>query len=91
MTTQGESGSAAQFLPGFDPLSALWQGDDPPFPSEGSARWALTRARQALVNANALALHRNRMYVHRERAMQVLNENALAEYRRRYAPNDADD
>jgi hypothetical protein len=87
MTTHGDSGMAAEFLPGFEPVTAFWEGENPLFPSESSARWALTRARQALVNAGALALHRNRMYVHRERAMQVINELALAEYRRRYAPD----
>jgi hypothetical protein len=72
-------------LPGFDPIKSLWQGDQPSFPSEDSARWALQRQRAALVEAGALALHRGRIFIHRERFVEVVTQQAVAAYRHRYS------
>jgi hypothetical protein len=76
----------AQLLPGFTPLSALWDGEGAPFPSEDSARWVLRNARQALMEVEALAMLRGRIYVHRERFAQVIRQRALNACRVRHAP-----
>jgi hypothetical protein len=72
-------------LPGFEPVSELWEGSTPVFPSENSARWLLKQQRQALLDAEALALHRGRLFVHRERLLQVARQHAMAACRQQYA------
>jgi hypothetical protein len=74
-----------EVLPGFDPLHQMWEGAQPPFPSENSARWAIRQHRAALIDAGALALHMGRTFVHRERLLEVLRLRALAAYKERHS------
>ena len=61
----------------FAPVSALWSGARPAFPSEQSARWALRQHRTALAEGNALALCRGRLLVHPERFARVLEARGI--------------
>ena len=69
-----------QFLPEFQPLSALWEGTDPPYPSEFSARWALRKMRTPLAQASAVAIHRGRVFVHPQRFADVAEKDAIAAF-----------
>lgn len=74
-----------QLLPGFEPLSVLWEGDKPVFPSEMAVRWQLRVNREALIKAEAVALLGNKMLVHRERLLKVIRDKALAAYAQRHS------
>lgn len=75
---------AISFLQGYLPLSALWEGDEAPYPSEASARWAIRRLRRELAEASAIALHRGRTLVHLERLKCLVEQDALTKARHRY-------
>jgi hypothetical protein len=81
--TADDANSAAQVLPGFEPLQSLWQGAAPLFPSENAARWVIRRQRQALIEAGALA-HFGRTLFHRERLLEVVRRQAIEAYRQRH-------
>ena len=55
--TVRETARVFTILAGFLPKSALWLGDDAPFPSQASAEWALRRHRVELKRAQAVAMH----------------------------------
>lgn len=69
---------AFSILPDFVPLDALWNGPKPAFPSEQSARWAVSQHRRALADAGALALVRGRVFVHPARFAQAFEAEAIA-------------
>lgn len=75
----------AGHLPGFVPISELWQSGESRaiFPSEQSARWFLRSARDELATARAVALHAGRLMVHRARLLYVLEERSINLARRR--------
>lgn len=81
--------SVEEILPGFEPVSILWEGEGAPFTSDQSARWSLRMHQRALAEANAAALWQGRLYIHRERFLEVVRVQALAAYKRRYAPEGA--
>lgn len=66
----------------FKPVSALWLGPSPLFPSEHSARWLLRQHRAALAEAGALAMLRGRLLIHPSRFASVIERNALEAARR---------
>jgi hypothetical protein len=68
---------SVQFLPGFKPLSCLWEGVNPPCPSEDSARWEIRKLRPELGRAQALAIHRGRTLIHLERYLRVAEQVAI--------------
>ncbi len=73
------------FMAEFQPLKSLWDGQNAPYPSEHSARWALRKLRDDLAQAQAVALHRSRLMVHPQRFAQVAEKAALAEFSNRAA------
>jgi hypothetical protein len=75
----------ANFLPEFQPFSSLWEGPDPVYPSEYSARWAMRKMKQPLAEAKAVALHRNRIFVHPQRFAKVAEQTAISNYEVRAA------
>lgn len=80
LKSRKSAGLQAPFLAEFKPLNALWEGQDPPYPSEHSARWAMRKMRLPLADARAVAIHRNRIYVHPHRFAQVAEQEALNSY-----------
>jgi hypothetical protein len=70
----------APALAGFEPLQQLWEGSQPIYPSEGSARWALRKLRAALIEAQAMGSHRGRLMFHRQRFAKVAEQAALNDY-----------
>ena len=77
--------NVAAILPGFEPLSALWDGDGAPFPSEQSVRWALRIHQRTLADVGAVALLGKRIYIDRSKFLQVVREAAIAAYRSRHS------
>jgi hypothetical protein len=75
--------SSAPFMADFQPLSALWNGPQAPYPSEYSARWAVRKLGEDLVKSKAVALHRGRYMVHPQRFAEVAEKAALAEFSNR--------
>lgn len=75
----------APFLGRFVPLSVLWEGGNPAFPSEQSARWALRELRGPLAAAGALAVHRGRTMVDPQKVSEVARQLAVEKARKRYA------
>ncbi|TWO71904.1 hypothetical protein FN976_07895 [Caenimonas sedimenti] len=80
-----KSNGAPAFLGAFQPLRVLWEGRDPPFPSEQSARWALRQLREPLVVAGAIAVHRGRTFVDVPKVAEVTVRLAVEKARKRYA------
>lgn len=72
------------FLAGFFPVSALWEGEQAPYPSQQSALWALRKMRAQLAQAGALALHRGRTMVHLEKLTRVVEQTAIERAKKRY-------
>lgn len=70
----------APFMADFQPLCALWEGPQAPYPSENSARWALRQLRDQLAQAQAVGLHRNRLMVHSQRFAEVAERAAIAQF-----------
>ncbi len=68
----------------FRPLSALWEGESPIYPSEQSARWALRVIRAQLAKAGALAYHRGRLQVDPQKVAEIAREVAIERARQRY-------
>lgn len=81
---QNEQRSSVRILRDYRPISALWEGDDPAYPSEQSTRWALRQLRGELVKADAIAFHHGRILVHPERFARVAEARALQEARKRF-------
>lgn len=78
-------GPSVPFMPGFEPVSVLWDGKEAPYPSKYAADWAMRKMRDELAKAQAIALHRNRTMVHPQRFAQVAEQAAIAEYSERAA------
>ena len=68
----------------FEPLASLWQGANPAYPSEQSARWAVKQIQGELAKAGALGLHRGRLFVNRATFAEVARTRALAAASKRY-------
>lgn len=64
-------------LAGFEPLSRLWTGATPAFPSEQSARWQLRQLRPALLEAGALARWCGRLHFHPQKFNAVAERHAI--------------
>ena len=75
-----KGGAVVPFMNDFQPLKSLWEGENAPYPSEFSARWAVRKLRDELSKAQALALHRNRTMVHPQRFAAVAERAAIAEF-----------
>jgi hypothetical protein len=82
--TSGPEHSTAQLLPGFEPVTSLWEGNEALFPSENAARWLIRQRRQALIDAGAMA-HLGRTFVHRERFLEVVRQYAVDSYKQRHS------
>jgi hypothetical protein len=81
-----DTGAASvPFMADFQPLSSLWAGQNAPYPSEYSARWAVRKLGDDLARAQAVALHRNRLMVHPQRFAQVAEKAAIAQFSSRIA------
>jgi hypothetical protein len=80
---RGREAPAVILLPEFRPMHVLWEGAKAPYPSEQSARWAVSQHRAALVEAGALALSRGRVFVHPARFAQVIEREAIRAMERR--------
>ncbi len=74
-----------EFLPGFKPLTVLWEGDSPAYPSEQAARWAVRRLQSDLAKAEAVAIHRRQLMVHPERFFEVVGREAITRFQKRHA------
>lgn len=82
-STSAEDGPRApSFLPGFQPLCWLWDGDDALFPSQSAARWFVHRHRAQLEQDAALAKHRHQLYVHVDKVYAAVREAAFRASRR---------
>jgi len=77
--------ASVPFMADFQPLKSLWEGNNAPYPSEYSARWAVRKLRDELAQAQAVALHRSRLMVHPQRFAQVAERAAIAEFSNRCA------
>lgn len=85
MSRKSQAPPPTPLLPGFTPLASLWEGDNPLYPSEQSALWAVRTMRTQLADAGAIALLRGRTVVHVERLKQVVERDAIERMRRRCA------
>jgi hypothetical protein len=65
-------------------VSQLWTGENPMYPSQQSALWALRQMRRALAQGGALALHRGRTMIHPKKMAQIAEEIAIEKARKRY-------
>jgi hypothetical protein len=74
-------------LEGYQPIRALWDGEEQIFPSEQSARWALRQYKAKLAEADALALHRGCLFVHVQRFESLLEQEAIKKAKLRYGPD----
>ena len=68
------------FMAEFQPLRALWEGNNAPYPSEHSARWELRKLRDALAQSQAVAKHRGRLLVHPVRFAAVAEKAAIDQF-----------
>ncbi len=68
------------FMADFQPLSALWDGTNAPYPSEHSARWELRKLRDALAQSQAVAMHRGRLLIHPGRFAAVAEKAAIDQF-----------
>jgi hypothetical protein len=64
-------------LRGFQPVSVLWEGDNPPYPSQQSALWAVRQIRRELAAAEGIALHRGRTMINLEKLAVIVNRLAI--------------
>ena len=71
------------FMAEFQPLSALWEGSNAPYPSEYSARWELRKLRDELAQSRAVAMHRGRLFVHPVRFAEVAEKAAIDQFSNR--------
>jgi len=69
---------------GFHPVSALWEGDNPAYPSEQSALWAVRQMRQQLADAEAIAFHRGRTMVDLEKVAEIARQRAIEKAKKRW-------
>ncbi len=74
-----------QFLEGFEPLTVLWQGPNPLYPSEQSTRWAVRTLGAKLADAQAVAVHRRALMVHPQRFASVVEREAIERFKQRTA------
>jgi hypothetical protein len=74
---------ATPFMADFQPLRALWEGANAPYPSEHSARWELRKLRDQLVQHQAVALHRGRTLIHPTRFAEVAEKAAIEQFANR--------
>lgn len=72
-----EGAAMPQPLRDFQPFDVLWNGVNPPFPSEQSARWQVRQMRAQLAAAGALAIFRRRYFIHPERFINVIDRIAI--------------
>lgn len=70
--------------PDFQPLSALWEGADAPYPSEQSVRWAMRTLAKDLAANGALARHRGMVFVHRAKLLELARAHAISAAQRQY-------
>lgn len=68
----------------FQPLRTLWEGPDPAYPSEQSARWAIRQLDVRLAQAGALGLHRGMLYVNLSKFVEVARQHAIEQAAKRY-------
>jgi hypothetical protein len=83
MATRKATPTTANFLPGFEPLTTLWNGPAPLYPSEQSARWAVRKLGSELAKAQAVAVHRRALLVHPQRFAEVAEREALMRFNHR--------
>lgn len=76
--------ATTKFMTDFEPLAVLWNGENAPFPSEVSARWAMRQLRSQLAQAGALAVHRGRIFVRLQSFTEVAQRMAIEAARQRY-------
>jgi len=81
--TKAKGSPFAPFMAEFVPLNALWEGLQPPYPSEHSARWAFRKLRNELASAQAVATHCGRNMIHPQRFAEVAERAAIAEFSNR--------
>ncbi|TFZ03366.1 hypothetical protein [Ramlibacter rhizophilus] len=72
----------------FHPLRALWEGANPPYPSEQSARWAIRQLQRRLADVGALGLHRGMLFIHMPKLVQVAREHAIEQATKRCVKKD---
>ena len=72
-----------QFLAGYLPLKTLWEGEDPLYPSEQSARWAVRTLGKQLAEVEAIAIHRRELLVRRDAFVRVIEDVAKKRFQRR--------
>lgn len=74
---------ATPFMADFQPLRALWEGTNAPYPSEYSARWEVRKLRDQLAKNQAMAMHRGRMLIHPLRFAEVAEKAAIEQFSNR--------
>lgn len=79
---------ATPFMADFQPLRALWEGTNAPYPSEHSARWEVRKLRDQLVQHQAVALHRGRTLIHPMRFAEVAEKAAIEQFANRTAKSE---
>jgi hypothetical protein len=85
MRIKSKGARPVAFMAEFQPLKLLWEGANPPYPSEFSARWFIRKTRAELAAAQAIAIQRGRMMVHPQRFAQVAEQVAIAEFSKSFA------
>lgn len=75
--------SRPQFLEGFEPLNAMWQGSNALYHSEPAARWAVRMLGDKLAQAEAVAIHGRKMLVHPQRFACVVEREAIERFKQR--------
>ena len=78
--SRAKGSPSAPFMADFLPLNSLWEGNQAPYPSEHSARWAMRKLRPELASAQAVAVHRSRILVHPQRFAAVAERAAIAQF-----------
>lgn len=79
-----DSAGSTPLMGEFLPISSLWEGDHPLYPSEVSARWAYRQLSAALAAHEAIAVHRGRIFIHPGKFAEVVRRQSLASANRRY-------
>ena len=72
-------------LPGFKPLSVLYEGPQAPYESAQAARWAVRRLQAELARAEAVAVHCRQLMVHPQRFSEVVSRDAITRFQKRHA------
>lgn len=75
----------SDLLKDYVPLKAACEGDGRIFESLNQGRWVVRQLGSALAKADALALIGGRIHVHVIRARPVIERDAIAKARRRFA------